>query len=168
MAGLFRNDEPVMTFILGNSFQSKELTQLQKDVLQGFRDGFMNQHQNILQVDSYFETKSLIGKQSLRSFLDVIFKGIGSWNTTNAMALKHLLFSNNANQSRSQQSFLVQFIIGQLLKSERKSDSDYGLKMVAKIDSFTAQLSSREKDMFYAELAHYFKKRVLARAFLSI
>ena len=39
-----------------------------------------------------------------------------------------------------------------------KSSSQYGQKILQKIRSFTAVLSTNEKEQFYSELSHYFKK----------
>ena len=132
-------------------------TRLQQDLIQGFRQGFSNQYKSWMDLNHVFEMSPMVGQQGLKSFLAEMFSK-DALSKSDAIILKTILFENSGNEPRWKQSFYVQFVIGRLLKSERKSSSQYGQKLLQKIRSFTAILSETEKHQFYSELSHYFKK----------
>ena len=94
--------------------------------------------------ENVFEMSPMVGQQGLKSFLAEMFSK-DALSKSDAIILKTILFENSGNEPRWKQSFYVQFVIGRLLKSERKSSSQYGQKLLQKIRSFTAILSETEK-----------------------
>ena len=141
----------MVSFILNGNQSSKNLTRLQQDLIQGFRQGFLNQYKSWMTIENVFEKSPMLGQHSLKAFLGEMFSK-ESLSKSDANILKAILFKNSGSESRWKQSFYVQFVIGRLFKSELKSSSQYGQKILQKIRSFTAVLSTNEKEQFYSEL----------------